>query len=158
LIQLLLKLGREDRVYRELVMAERKPIFVNKGSLTQIGYIEDNEAFDLSGTRRCIYHVETGNLCDFDTGKIVGHVSLQGFFLGASWIADELFGQRVPVKDDLPVVTEMPKESLSEESNPATAREHAADFSEVTAPEEPESVLLDRAIGMIRSVMNKGRS
>jgi hypothetical protein len=52
----------------------------------------------------------------------------------------------------------MPKKSLSEESNPATAREHPADESDVAAPEEPESLLLDRAIGMIRSVMNKGRS
>jgi hypothetical protein len=157
-IQFLLKLGREDQTYRELVMAERRPIFVNKGSLPQIGYVEDNEAFDLSGSRRCIYHAETGNLCDFDTGKIVGHVSLQGFFLGASWIADELFGQRAPVKDDLPVTTEKPKGSLSEERSPATARQHAADDSEAAAPEEPESVLLDRAIGMIRSVISKGRS
>ena len=143
---------------RELVMAERRPIFVNKGSLPQIGYIEDNKAFDLSGRQRCSYNAESGNLCDFDTGKLVGHVSLAGFFVGASWIADELFGQRAPVKNDLPAATEMPKESLSEESNPATTREHAADDSEVAAPEEPESVLLDRAIGMIRSVMNKGRS
>lgn len=147
-----------EPIVSELVMAERKPIFLNKRTLPQIGYIEDNEAFDLSGSRRCIYHAESGNLCDFDTGKIVGHVSLQGFFLGASWIADELFGQRAPVKDDLPAATEMPKESLSEESNPATAREHPADESEVAAPEEPESLLLDRAIGMIRSVMNKSRS
>jgi len=139
-------------------MAERRPIFVNKGSLPQIGYIEDNKAFDLSGRQRCSYNAESGNLCDFDTGKLVGHVSLAGFFVGASWIADELFGQHAPVKDDLAAATEMPKGSLSEESNPATTREHAADDSEVAAPEEPESVLLDRAIGMIRSVMNKGRS
>ena len=139
-------------------MAERRPIFVNKGSLPQIGYIEDNEAFDLSGKRRCSYNAESGNLCDFDTEKLVGHVSLAGFFVGASWIADELFGQYAPVKDDLPAAAEMPKKSLSEESNPATAREHPADESEVAAPEEPESLLLDRAIGMIRSVMNKGRS
>lgn len=143
---------------RELVMAERRPIFVNKGSLPQIGYIEDNKAFDLSGRQRCSYNAESGNLCDFDTGKLVGHVSLAGFFVGASWIADELFGQHAPVKDDLAAAAEMPKGSLSEERNPATTREHAADDSEVAAPEEPESVLLDRAIGMIRSVMNKGRS
>ena len=82
-------------------MAERRPIFVNKGSLPQIGYIEDNKAFDLSGRQRCSYNAESGNLCDFDTGKLVGHVSLAGFFVGASWIADELFGQHAPVKDDL---------------------------------------------------------
>jgi hypothetical protein len=143
---------------RELVMAERRPIFVNKGSLPQIGYIEDNEAFDLSGRRRCSYDAESGNLCDFDTGKLVGHVSLRGFFVGASWIADELFGQHAPGKDDLPAAAEMPTASLSEERNPATARERAADDSDVAAPEESENVLLDRALGMIRSVINKGRS
>jgi hypothetical protein len=142
---------------RELVMAERRPIFVNKGSLPQIGYIEDNEAFDLSGRRRCSYNAESGNLCDFDTGKIVGHVSLAGFFVGASWIADELFGQHAPVKDDLPAAAEMPTASLSEERNPATAREQAAADSDVAAPEESENVLLDRALGMIRSVISKGR-
>jgi hypothetical protein len=139
-------------------MAERRPIFVNKGSLPQIGYIEDNEAFDLSGRRRCSYDAESGNLCDFDTGKLVGHVSLRGFFVGASWIADELFGQHAPVKDDLPAAAEMPTASLSEERNPATARERAADDSDGAAPEESENVLLDRALGMIRSVINKGRS
>jgi hypothetical protein len=61
------------------------------------------------------------------------------------------------VKDDLPAAAEMQKKSLSEESNSPT-REHPAGESEVAAPEEPESLLLDRAIGMIRSVMNKGRS
>jgi hypothetical protein len=35
-------------------MAERRPIFVHKGSLPEIGYIEGNEAFDLAGQRRCI--------------------------------------------------------------------------------------------------------
>jgi hypothetical protein len=139
-------------------MAERRPIFVNKGSRRQIGYIEDNKAFDLSGRRRCSYNAESGNLCDFDTGKLVGHVSLAGFFVGASWIADELFGQHAPVKDDLPAAAETQKRSLSEERNPAIAREQAADDSDVAAPEESENVLLDRALGMIRSAINKGRS
>jgi len=31
------------------MVAERRPIFMNKASLPQIGYIEGNEAFDLSG-------------------------------------------------------------------------------------------------------------
>jgi hypothetical protein len=52
----------------------------------------------------------------------------------------------------------MPTASLSEERNPPKVREYEADDSEFAAPEDPESLLLDRAIGMIRSVMNKGRS
>ena len=71
-------------------MAERFPIFTAKGDGRQIGYIEGNEAFDLLGRRRCSYNENSGNLCD-DTGQIVGHVSLKGKFVGASWIADELF-------------------------------------------------------------------
>jgi hypothetical protein len=95
------------------VMAERRPIFVNKAS--------------------------------------------RGFFVGASWIADELLGQHALGKDDIPVAAELPKRNSSEESDPGTACEHPADESEVAAPEEPDSLLLDRAIGMIWSVMNKGR-
>jgi hypothetical protein len=52
----------------------------------------------------------------------------------------------------------MPTASLSEERNPPKVREYEADDSVFAAPEDPESLLLDRAIGMIRSVMNKGRS
>jgi hypothetical protein len=153
-----LKFERESRTHRERVMADRKPIFVNKGSHPQIGYIEGNEAFDLSGRRRCIYNAESGNLCDFDTGKIIGHVSLEGFFVGASWIGDELFGQHATRKIELPAAAEMPKASLSEERNRAKAGGHAAGDSGVGERGEPENLLLDRAIGMVRSVFNKGRS
>jgi hypothetical protein len=157
-VQLFLKIAHGDRAYRELVMAERKPIFLHKRSRPQIGYIEGDEVFDLSGNRRCIYNAANGNLSDFDTGKLVGHISLQGFFVGTSWIADELFGQHAPAKHDIPAVAEMPTASLSEERNPPKVREYEADDSEFAAPEDPESLLLDRAIGMIRSVMNKSRS
>lgn len=54
MLQLLLKFERGSRANRGLVMAERRPIFVHKGSLPEIGYIEGNEAFDLAGQRRCI--------------------------------------------------------------------------------------------------------
>jgi hypothetical protein len=50
--------------------------------------------FDLIGRPRCEYIPATGNLLDPNTGKIVGHVPLKGNFVGASWLADELFGQR----------------------------------------------------------------
>ena len=58
---------------------------------TEIGYVEGSEAFDLRGRKRCIYEPATGNLLAFDSGKIVGHVSLAGNFIGLSWLADELF-------------------------------------------------------------------
>ena len=140
-------------------MAERKPIFVNKGSLTQIAYIDGNEAFDLSGIRRCIYNAETGNLYEFDTEKIIGHVSLQGIFVGASWIATELFGQHAAGKGDLPNAPEIPPPSSSEERMPATASGYTADDNDIAAPGAPEELqLLGRAIDMVVSAYNKGRS
>jgi hypothetical protein len=75
-------------------MAERSAIFSKNAGRPQIGYIEGNKAFDLLGRERCSFNAASGNLCDFDTGKIVGHVSLEGQFVGASWLADELFGRR----------------------------------------------------------------
>jgi hypothetical protein len=140
-------------------MAERRPIFVNKGSLSPIAYIEGNEAFDLSGRRRCIYNAETGNLYEFDTEKIIGHVSLQGIFVGTSWIAAELFGQHAAGKGNLPSAPEIPPASSSEERRPATASGFTADDNDVAAPEEPEELhLLERAIDMVVSAFNKGRS
>jgi hypothetical protein len=76
------------------MMAERSAIFSKTAGRPQIGYIEGNKAFDLLGRERCSFNAASGNLCDFDTGKIVGHVSLEGQFVGASWLADELFGRR----------------------------------------------------------------
>jgi hypothetical protein len=35
----------------------------------------------------------TGNLSDLNDEKIVGHVSLDGTFVGLSWISDELLGK-----------------------------------------------------------------
>ena len=72
-------------------MAERRLIFNAKGF--QLGYIEGNAVFDLSGRRRCSYTGATGNLGDFDSGKILGHISLDGTFVGASWLSEDLFGK-----------------------------------------------------------------
>jgi hypothetical protein len=72
-------------------MIERSPIYSAKSPSLKIGYIEGGEAFDSSGNKRCNYNPKTGNLLEFDTGKIIGHVSLENFFVGSSWIADELF-------------------------------------------------------------------
>ena len=73
-------------------MAERRPVFSTKDHRAQFGYVEADEAFDLSGRLRCTYNAATGNLHDTITGKIVGHVSLAGNFVGSSWMAHDLFG------------------------------------------------------------------
>ena len=72
-------------------MGERRSIFSARGDGERIGYTEGIEAFDLSGQRCCRYDEQTGNLCDLGNGKIVGHVSLKGRFVGLSRQADELF-------------------------------------------------------------------
>ena len=92
-IQVLLKFEREDRAYRELVMAERRPIFVNKGSRPQIGYIEVNEAFDLSSRRCCIYNAESGNLSSAPDAK--RHTSGRTTFQGV----DHYWREVVPLPD-----------------------------------------------------------
>jgi hypothetical protein len=72
-------------------MAERSPILSAKNGSREIGYTEGNEAFDLLGRRRASYNGRTGNLRALNSGRTIGHVSLQGNFVGVSWIADELF-------------------------------------------------------------------
>ena len=73
-------------------MADRSPLFSTKGG-TQIGYVENGAAFDLSGRRRCDYNAATGNLSDPVTEKIVAYVSKEGSFVVPSRIAAELFEQ-----------------------------------------------------------------
>jgi hypothetical protein len=72
-------------------MEERSSIFSARGDGEPIGYIEGNEVFNVSGQRRCRYDRQTGNLRDLRNGEIVGHVSLEGRFVGESWRADKLF-------------------------------------------------------------------
>jgi hypothetical protein len=72
-------------------MSDRSLIFNTKG--TQIGYIEGDRAFDLTGRERCNYARTTGNLSELNGKKIVGYISLDGTFVGLSWISEELFGK-----------------------------------------------------------------
>ncbi len=72
-------------------MSDRSLIFNAKG--VQIGYIEADRAFDLTGKERCKYARATGNLSGLDGEQIVGHVSLDGTFAGLSWISEKLFGK-----------------------------------------------------------------
>jgi hypothetical protein len=75
-------------------MTQPSPIFSAKtDDQKKIGYIEASEAFDLLGNKRCNYNPNTGNLLELNSGSIVGHVSLTRYFVGVSWIADELFPQ-----------------------------------------------------------------
>jgi hypothetical protein len=55
-------------------MSNRSLIFNAKG--VQIGYIEADRAFDLTGKERCKYARATGNLSELDSEKTIGHVSL----------------------------------------------------------------------------------
>jgi hypothetical protein len=72
-------------------MPDRSLIFNAKG--LQIGYVEDNRAFDLAGRERGKYARATSTLTDLHGKKIVGYISLDGTFVGLSWVSDELFGR-----------------------------------------------------------------
>jgi hypothetical protein len=72
-------------------MSDRTLIFNAKGA--QVGYIEGSRAFDLRGRERCNYARATGNLYDLKSEKIVGYISLNGTFVGLTWISEELFGK-----------------------------------------------------------------
>jgi hypothetical protein len=72
-------------------MSDRSMIFNAKG--TQIGYIEGDRAFDLTGRECCNYARATGNLSELIGKKIVGYISLDGTFVGLSWISEKLFGK-----------------------------------------------------------------
>jgi hypothetical protein len=76
-------------------MAENRPILSSKNDQQKIGYIEGADAFDSLGNKRCKYNPSTGNLVEPDGGRTVGHVSLAGYFVGSSWIAEELFPQPI---------------------------------------------------------------
>ena len=76
-------------------MAEGRPILSGKNDHQKIGYIEGTDAFDSLGNKRCKYNPSTGNLLELDSGRTIGHVSLAGYFVGSSWIAEELFPQHI---------------------------------------------------------------
>ena len=84
-------------------MAEGRPILSGKIDHQKIGYIEGTEAFDSLGNKRCKYNPSTGNLLELDSGRTIGHVSLAGYFVGSSWIAEELFPQ--PIAQNSPTTS-----------------------------------------------------
>ena len=191
-------------------MSDRSLIFNAKGA--QLGYIEADRAFDLTGRERCRYARATGNLSELNSEKIVGYVSLDGTFAGLSWISDELFGKPSgevhpgrtvarnhrlryrPKKSDM----QRPEKSTAKKPNDELSRtakapqpknavvhsqplansgenpevgfntsERVKDDGSVPHPQPtagapdqikstPENELVGRAIGMIRSALEKG--
>jgi hypothetical protein len=115
-------------------MEERRSIFSARGDGEKIGYIEGAEAFNLSGRRRCRYDEQTGNLRDLAGGKIVGHVSLEGRFIGLSWLADELFRKSDSDIDPPTLQEEGPLDGAREQvPNEEPTRRHGG------RPNDPES-------------------
>jgi hypothetical protein len=126
-------------------MADRTPIFGTKAAKSQIGYIENGGAFDLSGRRRCNYNAATGNLSDPFTEKIAGYVSLDGNFVVPSRIAAELFEQ--------PGDSEASTPSFTAEGE--HAKEYATKSNPPQALGEPTDSFLEHAMGTIQSAFRK---
>ena len=81
-------------------MAERRPIYSAQTAGQQIGYIEDNEAFDLFDRPCAIYDSGTSLLRDPKHNAVVGYVSLADIFVGSSSMARELFSKTRPADED----------------------------------------------------------
>jgi hypothetical protein len=133
-------------------MSDRSPIFSTKQKRRQIGYVEKDGAFDLFGRQRCKYSAATGNLYDSDIGEILGHVSLDGTFIGISSIADKLFGQ--------PDEREADANTCGNITGQPTPHELFAtpSLEPVLRPSDPmkssNDELVERAMGLIRSVFD----
>jgi hypothetical protein len=82
---------------RPVCMAERRPVYSGQAAKRQIGYIKDDEAFDLFDRRRAVYEENTGLLRDPKSNAVVGYVSFSDIFVGSSWMAQELFCNAGPV-------------------------------------------------------------
>jgi hypothetical protein len=128
-------------------MAKRSPIFSIKGDRPQIGYVENDGAFDPSGRRRCNYSAATGNLFDLNSGKIVGYVSLEGYVVGASWIADELFTLPARREPDAGTCGNVPDRPTPHELLTEPSREPTLGAPDPLRSPAPEDDLLQQAIG-----------
>ena len=108
-------------------MTERNPIFKAKTDNQIIAYIEDTEVFDLMGNKRCNYNPIT----ELSGRRIIGHVSLTGYFIGLSSIADELFSGRAECQATV---------VLPNQSNAATAEQPSASPSSNDSIDEQAAV------------------
>lgn len=77
-------------------MTERRPICSAQAG-QQIGYIQDDEAFDLFDRPCAVYESNTGLLRDFKNNAVVGYVTLADMFVGSSSMVQELFSKAGPV-------------------------------------------------------------
>src|SRR5262245_56226680 len=78
-------------------MTERRPVYSAKTARQQIGYIKDDEAFDLFDRPCAVYDGSTGLLRDPKNNTVVGYVSLADIVVGSSLIAQDLFSETGPV-------------------------------------------------------------
>jgi hypothetical protein len=122
---------------RELKVTTRRPIFASGEASQTIGYFDGEGAYDLSGRLRCRYNEVTGNLSDPETGKIVGHISLEGRFVGLSWLAAELFPS--PTMDLV--------QAASSSDQPVEVQKERFDSSDAD---------IERALEMVRAALGKG--
>jgi hypothetical protein len=118
-------------------LTTRRPIFASGDISQTIGYFDGEGAYDLSGNLRCRYNEVTGNLSDPATGKIVGHISLEGRFVGLSWLAAELFPS--PTMDLVQVAS-----SSDQSAEAGKARPDSSDAD------------IDRALQMVRVALGRG--
>jgi hypothetical protein len=95
-------------------MAERHPIYSAQAVGQQIGYIEDDEAFDLFDRACAAYESNTGLLRDPKHKAVVGYVSLTDIFVGSSWMAQQLFFKAESVTSQV-----SPEEPGDDDSNAA---------------------------------------
>jgi hypothetical protein len=120
-------------------LSTRRPIFSTIRSNEKIGYIDGDNAYDLAGNICCRYSEASGNLTATGTGKVIGHISLEGFFVGLSWIADELF----------PAMAEVPKPLVT---SPEALIPERSDKSE-TEPFGSVDADVERALENLRMVL-----
>jgi hypothetical protein len=127
-------------------MVERNPIFKAKTDNQIIAYIEDTEVFDLMGNRRCNYNPITGNLLELNGRRIIGHVSLTGYFIGLSSIADELFSGRAECR----AIVLLPNQSSA-----ATSAEQPSGSPTLNASTDEQAVFDNVAVSLATSKPNE---
>jgi len=101
-------------------LSTRRPIFSTRRP-NEIGHLDGDNAYDLAGKLCCRYEEASGNLLDLDTRKVIGHISLEGYFVGLSWIADKLF----PESAEAPAPLEISPEAPTPEQSDKPATEHS---------------------------------
>ena len=129
-------------------MAEGRPILSGKSDHQKIGYIEGTDAFDSLGNKRCKYNASTGNLLELDSGRTIGHVSLAGYFVGSSWIAEELFPQ--PIARNLPT-TSPDKPGAADSTGLVISPDNAMTVEPIAPAISPDEAVTADLVAPVRS-------